>query len=43
MDQLIQLQVNGSRVAVLRVLNDKHLKNVMIVVPVLMTSRQVSE
>jgi hypothetical protein len=42
-DQFVQLEIDGARVAVLRVLNEEDIRNVTIVVPVLITSCQVSE
>ncbi len=42
-DDLVELQVDRARIAVLRVLNKEDLKNVTMVVPVLITSCHVSE
>jgi hypothetical protein len=42
-DQLIELEMQCSAITVLRVLNKNTIRNVTIVVPVLMTSCQVSE
>jgi hypothetical protein len=41
--ELVELHLDRGRIAVLRVLNQKHLRKVTMVVPVLMTSCQVSE
>lgn len=42
-DQFIQLHLDGCAVPVLRVLDQETIRNVTMVVPVLMTSCQVSE